>query len=693
MIRVFRFGIASVLLMIVLWQLPVTSSADALHISPKAYAGGVGTKEEPYLISSYEHLVNLQNHSGACFLLTNDVQIPEEAYSATGVFSDGWIPVDFTGEFNGNGHCIENLRIKGKDTAIGMFAVNCGLIRDLTVCASQVSVCGGNVSAGFIAGENEGTILRCKSERNVLEICDSGEFVIGGLVGRNFGTMKGVTNRSAFSLDQIGRTKLVLGGLVGINTGWISEGCNLESIDVTGGEELPELAVGGVVGIHGGGTVCYAYNKGSVFARTMGSNVESYIGGFAGVVQSGTVNDCFNAGRVQGSAMTGASDSVVGDFVGCILSAGIENAYAISYEEPTFYGLQHAGEASALKGCYCLVEGNADNNYVGTGFVILPRDAWLRKSDYSFDFDEIWSAEKHTLYPGPYLKALQMEYTPADYCDAFGHDLGQFIENNDATENSCATMTAYCNLCGVGITEEIPDSMLKKQGWHYIDGQLRYYVNGVPKRNSWLWDGTGWLYFGPDAYILKNAWQKDSFGWCYVGADGYMVRNCWQKDSYDWCYIGADGYMVANTWRYDFGGWVYLGRDGHIARNRWILRDGKWYYLDNNGFFAVLQWRRDSYGWVFLGADGAMKTNAWCMDSNGWCYVGADGYAITDCWKRDSYGWLHFDSEGSMFKNRWLFENGVWYYFDNSGYMLWQTASWIGGKLYRFAENGVCLNP
>ena len=130
-------------------------------------------------------------------------------------------------------------------------------------------------------------------------------------------------------------------------------------------------------------------------------------------------------------------------------------------------------------------------------------------------------------------------------------------------------------------------------------------------------------------FAPKSSWVKEDGKWRYYDSEGNVVKNAWQTDSAGICRLDADGYAVASAWR-------QVG--------------GKWYHFDSACH---------------------MEASKWVRDSKTWCYVDADGAAVASAWRQVGGKWYHFDSACHMV-------TGV---------------QVIGGKVYRFNDNGTLISP
>lgn len=116
---------------------------------------GHGTPEEPYLIYTEDDLANLsqflESNLNADFRLMNDLYMADKP----AVVSIKKLPLSYRGTFDGNGHCIDGLRVTGH----ALFEKLCGTVKNLTLTNFR-----GNETANYntsIASSLYGTIENC----------------------------------------------------------------------------------------------------------------------------------------------------------------------------------------------------------------------------------------------------------------------------------------------------------------------------------------------------------------------------------------------------------------------------------------------------------------------------------------------------------------------------------------------------
>jgi hypothetical protein len=167
------------------------------------------------------------------FSLENDIDLRDCQWVPIGIIRDHIFP--FLGVFEGNRHVIKNLKVTGFDKT-GFIAKNKGKIENLFLdhTCSFVSAKAG--STGSICGDNNGSIIGCKSAANV-----SGVTSVGGICGYfNPDTYNSVIRECSFFGDVRGAANV--GGICGCSTG---NGYQLTNRGTVYGKEN----VGGIVGL------------------------------------------------------------------------------------------------------------------------------------------------------------------------------------------------------------------------------------------------------------------------------------------------------------------------------------------------------------------------------------------------------------------------------------------------------------
>ncbi len=286
-----------ILILICLFSLPTQAK----------YGGGTGEPNDPYRIATAEDLILLGESPedyDKHFVLTADIDLDpnlpgrkvfDRAVIASDTDADtrGFHGSRFTGVFDGYGHTISNLTIRGEDY-LGLFGqLKSGSeVKDLGVV--DVNITGSYFSVGALAGASRSLILNCYSSGSV-----SGAAYIGGLVGIN-GDEGTIIN--CYSMNNGVSGNSAIGGLIGENDGTVAS-CYSRS-NVFGGSIIGGL-VGEMFGFYA--TITDCYSTGSVSG-------ESFVGGMVGYIELGsTIINCYSTGSVSGERWVGG---LVGDTYG-----------------------------------------------------------------------------------------------------------------------------------------------------------------------------------------------------------------------------------------------------------------------------------------------------------------------------------------------------------------------------------------
>ena len=154
------------------------------------FAGGAGTKEDPYQIATAEQLDLIRYDLDAHYILVNNIDLKDYLSEGGAGYNDGkgWLPIGtlewpFRGSFDGNGHVISNLYIDRSDEDyIGLFGyVSRSSLRDVRL--ENVDVAGMDYVGGLVS-YNNGEVINCYTSGRV-----RGDYWVGGLTGYNYGTL------------------------------------------------------------------------------------------------------------------------------------------------------------------------------------------------------------------------------------------------------------------------------------------------------------------------------------------------------------------------------------------------------------------------------------------------------------------------------------------------------------------------
>lgn len=247
------------------------------------------------VINDANALQNMGNLPADCYALGSDIDAAETALWNAGA---GFEPVGnagakFTGIFEGLGHTIRGLYIYRPLTDyVGLFgyADSGAEVRNIGLVDSDIT---GGVLVGALVGENlNSTITNAYSTGSIVSIAPAPNSIVGGLAGRNRGT---ITN--SYSTASATGNYDNAGGLVGIN------GSNVTiSNCFSTGPAQGRWNVGGLAGTNYG-TISYSYSTGT--ATVTGSNAGGLVGNSIGGTVTHSYWDSDTSGRDTSQGGTG----------------------------------------------------------------------------------------------------------------------------------------------------------------------------------------------------------------------------------------------------------------------------------------------------------------------------------------------------------------------------------------------------
>lgn len=258
--------------------------------------GGTGEENDPYQISTAAQLAYLAkqvnegtDYQRVHFRLVSDLDLSGKEWTPIG--TDGKI---FWGGFDGGGHTITGMTIKGDRDYVGLFGecknftASSSYIKSVTVKRANIS---GHSHVGAIAGEGA-NISDCYSIENT--ICAA--WCVGGICGSLTGNISGCYNSSSVSGNS------TAGGIMGSAS---------------------------YEGNVGNGVVQYCYNIGTVTV----SQQDSSVGGITGASANRyDISNCLNCGKITGNGknvggIAGSTDSNYMNFIGnCYYNSDLNNA-------------------------------------------------------------------------------------------------------------------------------------------------------------------------------------------------------------------------------------------------------------------------------------------------------------------------------------------------------------------------------
>jgi hypothetical protein len=251
-----------------------------------AFAGGSGSPDDPYLISTAEQLNGIGYNPrlmDAHFLLVNDIDLTGAEFSCIGCEL-----FPFAGVFDGGGHTISHLGpVAGQPVHVGLLGYVSGpdaTIRNLGLLDPNIHSPSADTVGSLVGRLGQAAVIDCFVGGGHV----AGQEYVGGLVGR---TDLGATVARCWSGTGVVGTNAI-GGLVGYNEAGSIAGCCARSV-VTG-----QWGIGGLAGWNDASiTDCYA--EGS-------TEGQEEVGGLVGFNSAGgRIASSYSTARVTGQANTG----------------------------------------------------------------------------------------------------------------------------------------------------------------------------------------------------------------------------------------------------------------------------------------------------------------------------------------------------------------------------------------------------
>ena len=424
---------------------PVSVFADGTEVwdgsVAESFAGGKGTKDDPYQIATGSQLayfakrVNAEEYgekyADTYFELTEDIDLGGKEWTPVGetvadLIMGGHEYFVFSGYFDGNGYTIKNLTI-GTETSpysgdvCGLFGATSGTIEDVVLENVSINYVGGNHSSGYgfrmggaLVGYSMGDIVNCTVIGLDMKAGSDGSYValnsIGGLVGIQYGGTTVSHSRVSGKIEESTK-KGNVGGFVGtLAKGSSAKYCGADvSVEVTGNGR--GIAVGGFVGIGNGVTTdetlienCYA--TGNITGA-------EYAGGFVGNISGLNISNCYAKGDVSnffvGASFLGtdaASYNYYGTVKNCYATGLVSDISSSAYA----FAMQDTMNRSTIQNCYYNIQNTAKNTESAASLTIddMKTDSFLNVLNGS---SNVWTKRNND------TPACGAE--PADYSDVY----------------------------------------------------------------------------------------------------------------------------------------------------------------------------------------------------------------------------------------------------------------------------------
>ena len=286
----------------------------------KEFAGGTGTKYDPYIIKTGGQLLLAKDYSSKCFKLANDIDLNNK----------NWLPIaTFSGTLDGDGHTIYNLRVERDDIASrGLIGTLGGTVKNLTIKGVKIN---GDKSGAIAGSANVNTQVS-----NCTVILTDGSALSGKYVGGIIGYINNSSYYDPIFIEEcsvettnsnISINGSYVGGIVGYSA--VStyqsdskvKNCNV-ACNVYG-----ENYVGGIIG--------YSYGRWTIESCEYQGNLSgtTNVGGIVGYDYYSTIAGCKASGNIEGSDEIGgisgenASGTIIASYSYCNITAASAAKY------------------------------------------------------------------------------------------------------------------------------------------------------------------------------------------------------------------------------------------------------------------------------------------------------------------------------------------------------------------------------
>ena len=316
-----------------------TIQGNWIDYRASSFGGGTGDKDDPYIISTPEHLAYLSylvnnnlaegdsmdmgggmimkmQFSGVYFKQTADIDLSAHVWNAIGNLDMvNQTYLIFSGNYDGGGYEITGMFTDGSDYAGGLFGVVIGLNDNITL--KNINIAESYIQNNGAAGVVGMMMLVSPSVQINIENCYNSAVVIGTSIAG--GIIAGGESAGG-SIVGCGNTGNILGlSYAGGIIGQFSHSTSPLTIDNVYNEgSVTGSYAGGIVSDTDDTTLTNSHNTGNIF----GISSNGYVGGLIGDSYETTLDNCYNTGSISGKA------HYVGGVVAYLSgSSGISNSY------------------------------------------------------------------------------------------------------------------------------------------------------------------------------------------------------------------------------------------------------------------------------------------------------------------------------------------------------------------------------
>jgi hypothetical protein len=303
------------------------------------FAAGIGTKEDPYQVSTPSELSEVRNYMDSYFIQINDIDLSTYDHNNDG---QGWLPIggansgnSFEGNYDGQDYVIFNLTINRPNSSnVGLFGLvgvknPTGNVSVKNLGLKNINITGDNGVGALIGGliSNKSTIIEFAYALDGQVV---GNANLGGLIGysnsyiNTASTTEKPVIRKTFSSVNVNWAQLKtgsnFGGLIGSSFASIITNSYSRSnvtVDNTSAGISSLGNIGGLIGSASNKTeISYSYSTGIVTGT--GSPTINHIGGMIGISEGNVSTtrsfwDTQSSGQLYSDGGTGKTSSQLKD--------------------------------------------------------------------------------------------------------------------------------------------------------------------------------------------------------------------------------------------------------------------------------------------------------------------------------------------------------------------------------------------
>jgi len=347
-----------------LWQCGIKGITCTSTCVASFFASGSGTSGSPYSITNAQQLAATSNctTSTTYFQQANNINLGGSTFPQ-------WVPITFSGQYNGANQFISNLYINSTTATsnIGLFntmAAGAGVSNlilssvNITYSTSQ----GGSIGA-LVGTDTNGNLTNCSSSGSI-SVTVGQNTSVGGLVANiSGGTVSNSSSSVSISTSVSGGVNATVGGLVGTANnsvanitisnsyatgnlsgnvgspasigsgalvGFLQPGGGLQNSYSTGNQTYTassgSLLEIGMVGVSASGaTISGSYATGT-YSFTSGTVTTFYMGGIVGTEGNGSITNSYSMVSLSSSGTV--TTGYVGGFIGNESNVTISNSYS-----------------------------------------------------------------------------------------------------------------------------------------------------------------------------------------------------------------------------------------------------------------------------------------------------------------------------------------------------------------------------